>query len=683
MLRRVRVLAVVLGVSLIPVAVAAFSLQNKEHGSKQATLDRALTQAVGSQSTRLTTYFGEAQKFILIGAQESAFGAFYTLPGSSASKLRAGGRVVDKINADLAYFERLYPDAIGEACFIERAGPEIARIVHGKRAPIGDLSPDESGNPFFNPTFTLRPGEVYQARPYLSPDTHDWVISNSTLLPNPAGPAKALVHFEVTIESFRRQAARDGGRFDVSVIDGRTGAVVFDSAQPQRPGGKLGRPGDRRFAALTSDHGGAGVATLDGRRVAYQHVPRIQGNANDWWAIVSAPPLAGGLHSLELAPVVLMAGALLLFACLVAALFFVRRLSRRVAALVAASEAAAAGDLTARAPADGRDELARLGRAFNGMVEALADLVAKIAGASNEVSKTSREVAERSQSAGQAVAEITRAVSDVAQGAERQVRMVGEATATADEVVSAVSDSAESASRTAEAAAQARAVAQDGVASAEQATQAIDAVRSASDSVIVAIKQLAARSAEIGGIVETITGIAGQTNLLALNAAIEAARAGEQGRGFAVVAEEVRKLAEESARAAALISKLIEEIQQETQQTVGLVDDAAKRTADGAAIVEQTREAFLSIGRAVEDVGVRVDEIAAATRQIADGAAKMHEDMNEVAAVAEQSSASSEQVSASSQETSASTQQISASAQELAGTAEELERLVNQFKLTA
>ena len=65
-----------------------------------------------------------------------------------------------------------------------------------------------------------------------------------------------------------------------------------------------------------------------------------------------------------------------------------------------------------------------------------------------------------------------------------------------------------------------------------------------------AIRALGARSEQIGGIVETITGIAEQTNLLALNAAIEAARAGEQGRGFAVVAEEVRKLAEESQSAA-------------------------------------------------------------------------------------------------------------------------------------
>ena len=79
-------------------------------------------------------------------------------------------------------------------------------------------------------------------------------------------------------------------------------------------------------------------------------------------------------------------------------------------------------------------------------------------------------------------------------------------------------------------------------------------VRESSGQVSDAIGALAAKSEQIGGIVETITGIADQTNLLALNAAIEAARAGEQGRGFAVVAEEVRKLAEESQQAAATIA---------------------------------------------------------------------------------------------------------------------------------
>jgi methyl-accepting chemotaxis protein len=119
------------------------------------------------------------------------------------------------------------------------------------------------------------------------------------------------------------------------------------------------------------------------------------------------------------------------------------------------------------------------------------------------------------------------------------------------------------------------------------------AVRDSSAAVTTAIRELASKSEQIGAIVQTITGIAEQTNLLALNAAIEAARAGEQGRGFAVVAEEVRKLAEESQHAAEEISTLIAAMQGETSKAVGVVEDGAQRTADGAKVVEETREAFL------------------------------------------------------------------------------------------
>jgi methyl-accepting chemotaxis protein len=321
--------------------------------------------------------------------------------------------------------------------------------------------------------------------------------------------------------------------------------------------------------------------------------------------------------------------------------------------MAGAADRMAGGDLTvAIEPKSERDTL---GTSFARMGDSMRRMIGEVSTAARTMAASSQQMASTSEEAGRAVGEIASAVTDVATGAERQVRLVEQARRSTEE--------------TGEAAEQAWAFAEEGVAASARATEAMESLRASTEGITAAIRSLSAKSEQIGGIVETITGIAGQTNLLALNAAIEAARAGEQGRGFAVVAEEVRKLAEESQQAAATISGLVDEIQAETERTVTVVEQGVQQTAESSETVEAARDAFSRIGTAVQGMRERIDQIVEAT--------------GDVAAVAAQSSASTEQVSASTQETSASAEEIAASAQELATTAEELHRLVAQFRVSA
>jgi methyl-accepting chemotaxis protein len=365
-------------------------------------------------------------------------------------------------------------------------------------------------------------------------------------------------------------------------------------------------------------------------------------------------------------------------------------------------QACADGDLTYEAAprttpldVDSTDEIGQLAGTFNDVLSKLqsslesyntmrgrlGETIGQVSSSAGTVSAASQQMAQTSDEATRAIEEIASAVNEVAQGAERQVRVVESARTSAAEAARAAGASAETARQTATAAGDARTVAGEGVDAANSASEAMRQVAASSAEVSSAIQELSTRSERIGGIVDTITGIAEQTNLLALNAAIEAARAGEQGRGFAVVAEEVRKLAEGSQAAAAEISGLIDEIQRETGKVVEVVAEGGKRTEEGVATVDQTRDAFERIGTSVEDMSARVVEIASSVQQISAEAERMQADIVEVSGVAEASSASAEQVSATTQETSASAQEIASSAQELARTAEDLERLVGQFKI--
>ena len=301
--------ALVAGVVLVGASVGLSIVNGRAAGP---AFDRELLREDRKHVVAVNEYFDRARDLMLLQAQNPVFADFYRSPGGRTDKIAAGNPYLEQAVQSLAYLESLYHGRIGEICFIDQSGGENARLVREQRAATTDLSVDESANPFFAPTFELGVGQVYQAAAYISPDTHELVISNSTVLPGMPDGHKAIVHFEVSMAGFADVSGVPNIRF--LIVDATTGTTLAESGQSVASDAGARADENQGFAELARSGRSDGVATVGNLRVAFEHRGRTPSNANDWYIIAAAPALDAGLTSyFGVRTVVLVGAALALF----------------------------------------------------------------------------------------------------------------------------------------------------------------------------------------------------------------------------------------------------------------------------------------------------------------------------------------------------------------------------------
>ena len=331
---------------------------------------------------------------------------------------------------------------------------------------------------------------------------------------------------------------------------------------------------------------------------------------------------------------------------------------------------------------ESRDEMGKLADALAEMIGAQRAAMTEIVSIAGQVAESADTVRNSSNQNSDYIREAKTAIESVVALCESNSASLQESNAGTEEMSAASMTAAQAATDCAEFISHTTQISNHAVETVQETIQDMELLFKKSEESGEKLQDLVSSVEQISGFVGVITSIADQTNLLALNAAIEAARAGEAGRGFAVVAEEVRKLAEESGRAASSVRGLIDTLQTGARETMDSSTQSSElltatmKKADGAK--ESLSDAMSQIDKAndrIQSIAAVAEEQAASSREIASGIDNSTKTTVDILQ-------SMEHIQTAADETTRVSEDMTKQADSLSGFAQSLKDALSRFKVS-
>jgi len=341
----------------------------------------------------------------------------------------------------------------------------------------------------------------------------------------------------------------------------------------------------------------------------------------------------------------------------------------------------AEGDLTQEVPIQRRDEFGTLGRVLNETVANIRQLMANMKQFGGNVNHMADDISLQTDSFNESIRNVSYGIDEVAQGLQAQAEETDKSNNQMHEFADRINNIHSETAQMSGTITAATEVIHKGQVIISELSEKSRTTAEITDVLVENVNGVREHSSEIEGIIDTINNIADQTNLLSLNASIEAARAGENGRGFAVVAEEIRKLAEQSARAAGEVQQRLNTMAVMTEKTTQSAEETKNIVAaQGVALTET-----ITVFGVIEE---KVSELVSGLQVIVDGMSQINTDkevlqtsvMN-ISMAAETAAASIEEITASLEEQMGGISTLAENTTVMKKETSVLEESLDQFKI--